>query len=319
MTTITDFEAALAAPIPQLAAVTDDGTLRPLTFDDYVGQDSAKTRLQVHIAAALARGDRLDHVLLVGPPGSGKTTLAHIIAGAMHQPMTVVAHPLKEADLLEVLYEMGSGILFIDEIHRWGRLSAQQSLLTLLEEGYLSTRWGPEHFPDVTVIAATTMEEKLDPAVKSRFRIRPSVEDYTETDMALIVEGMAGRAGVVLDRETALVLGRAAAGVPRNARSFVLAARDLALAGVPTTAESILGFCDTAPDGLTLRHMSYLQRLRDLGNRAGLETMSARLRLHPEAVKEIEQLLFDRRYIGAESRGRVLTAQGRRRLDGQAA
>lgn len=290
--------------------------LRPRNFDEYIGQPVLKNRLVVAVQSALARNQPLGHVLLFGPPGTGKTSLAEVITQRLGQPMVVMTRPGTEKDLLAALYQLEQGVLFIDEIHRWPRAS-QECLLTLLEDGYVDTKWGQEDFPNVTVIAATTEREKVIAPVRDRFPIRPEWEPYTDNEMALIVKGIAHRADMELPDDMAMAFGRAGGGVPRNARSLVLAARDLycALNTVPTI-EEVLAFCQIGADGLTKPHMDYLRYLADLGGQAGLTTMAARLRMHVAAVTDIERLLVDRRLIGYEPAGRTLTVGGRRRLDG---
>lgn len=302
--------------------IAPNGTLHdqlgPTSLDEYVGQQRAKTRLAVHIAAAKQSDEPLPHVLLSATPGAGKTTLARLIGGELGRDVAEVARPCSPNEFVEYLYETdGEGVVIIDEVHRWS-LGQQRSLLTLMEEGFIELKWGREEFADLTIIAATTEIQKLDPAFVDRFPIQPPFTPYTEDELALIVTGMCTRAGLAIDGDTRTVLARACSGVPRIARSLVVAARDLTqVMGTVPTGEAILDFCQIEPDGLSVDHLAYMNVLNSAANgQAGLNVLSTRLRMHPQRVAELERILIDRNYIGLDTRGRVLTAKGRKRVRG---
>jgi Holliday junction resolvasome RuvABC ATP-dependent DNA helicase subunit len=292
----------------------------PTTFDQFVGQVETRRRLDVHIRASMEKQRPLPHVLLVGTPGSGKTTLARLMAERLGDNFITISRPPTEAQLREALYELEAGVLFVDEAQDLS--PKQQSMfLPLLEEGKLEGRWGTDEFPFLTVCMATTDPQKLiDPLASptaGRFPIRPYFEPYSDDELARIVAGMAQRAKIDVTADEAIILGTACAGVPRRARSFVFAARDLADAeGRRPTADEVLAFCQVDRDGLTRDHRDYLEALAHLNARAGAELLASRLRMAPKTLRDTEVLLIDRNYIRREAHGRVLTADGRRRITG---
>lgn len=293
--------------------MNDDRVLAPGTWGDYIGQDALKARLDVHIEASRQRRKPLDHMLLVGPPGAGKSTIAELTAARLDDPIVTLRKPPTPRQLLQALYELGAGILFLDEIHCIPARQ-QNELLSLLEAGVLDTDSGPVEFEFITVIGATTERDKLIGPLRDRFMIQPRWVGYTDDEMRRILLGMAGRAGVEIADDTAHALGQAAAGVPRHARRFVVAARDMTLKGLPVTAETVLEFCDTEPDGLTAAHLDYLHALLANTGRAGIDVIATRLQESKQNVAQLERMLLDKRLITLDSTGRILTAAGRARI-----
>lgn len=294
-----------------MTLMTEHEAVAPPSLAEFVGQEPVKQRLAVHIEAAKRARRPLPHVLLMTDPGMGKSTLARLIADSFSEPMVEITQPSGTDELLEKLYELEGGVLFIDEVHRWSK-TQQRNLLTLCEEGYIDTRYGREKFPWLTVIAATTEPQELEQPFIDRFPIRPSFTPYTAEDMRVIIAGMAARTGVELTDEAIDVLAGACTGCPRIARHLVLDAKAL---GDSPTGEEILAFAQIAPDGLTVEHLDYLNMLMSCqGGRAGLDVLVNRLRSHNKVLRGLERILLDRGYIAYDSRGRVLTAAGRRRL-----
>ena len=248
-----------------MSEVDADQALRPRSWEEFVGQEGLKTRLDTHIRSALSRTRPLDHVLLATAPGMGKSTMAEVIASRLGDPFVAVSRPLTSVHLARVLQGLEAGVLFLDEVHRLPK-ATQEDLLPLLEDGYLDTQQGRVVLPWLTIIAATTEPEKIIPPLFDRFMIRPAFTAYSGGEMVRIVSGMALRAGAALSPETIAGVARAAGGVPRNARSLVVAARDLAEAhGTAPSTEDILALVQVDPDGLSQNHLSYF----DLKNAAG--------------------------------------------------
>jgi holliday junction DNA helicase RuvB len=290
-------------------------TLRALSFDEYVGQEPLKRRLAVHIQAAVADQRMLDHVLLAGPPGYGKTSVAQIIARDLGDPFACLTMPVKPVALASLLRQWGGGILLLDEIHR-ASASQQEDLLNLLQDGYLQTPSGRRvEVQHLTIIGATTEPDKIIAPLYDRFPIKPTFVDYSDDEMADIVMGMADKVGLELDPAYALALGQASGGIPRNARQLVLATRDLYIStGRDPIIADVLELCGTESDGLSAGHVEYLRHLADLGGHAGLQILATMLRLHPSIVCELERLLVKRQLVMYSSVGRELTELGFRRV-----
>lgn len=290
-----------------------DDPLRARSWDQFIGQADMRRRLNTHIQAALAERRMLPHVLLAGPPGFGKTTLAQIIGSDLGDRLQFVTMPI---DLGPVLRQwQPGGILFLDEIHRATK-AQQEDLLPLLEPGsgteaYIQLKTGGRlSVPHITVIGATTEADKIIPPLYDRFTIKPSFVDYSDEEMGQIVIGMADRMGLDIPDSLAIALGQATGGTPRNAKQLVFAARDLACSGEPATLGNILALSGREADGLTVEHLKYLDLLAQQDGRAALPTMSALLRLHPSTVRELERLLLTRGLVQYSPQGRTLTSLG---------
>ena len=289
-------------------------SLRPRRLEDYVGQAALKAELEVRMESALTRGKPLDHVLLTGRPGYGKTSLAQIIAAEMDEPFIGLTGALKLHELAEIV-RTHQGVLFLDEIHRWSPKD-QESLLTLIEDGYLDIGNGRViDVPWLTVVAATTERQRLIEPLVRRFPFAPEFDDYSEDEMVRIVLDMGERAGTFIDVDDAQVFARATAGRPRQARNLVLAYRDLDVIraeGELVDAEDVLKMVRVDPDGLGVLHYRYLQHLAEHceGGQGGLKTMCNLLGLKEGAVMDLERLLLSRGLIQLGNRGRLLTSAG---------
>lgn len=298
---------------------TNDGDpLRVQTWDEYRGQRSLKARLSIQIEAANKEGRWLDHVLLIGPPGFGKTTLAQLIAREMDEPfkMLKMSSAMQPRVIETILRSWEGGVLFLDELHNASK-AIQHELLTLLEDGYVTLKNGQRlKHGFLTVIGATTEPEMLLPPLRSRFRIRPAFENYTDAEMTEIIIDMARKVGIEIDSKLASELAHATGGTPRFAKSFVGAVRDLQAIGMEATLDAVLDLLAIDVDGLTYDHLSYLHALNDLGGLAGLEKLTNMTRLHPATIKELELLLIRRKLITYESTGRQLTQSGTRKVLG---
>lgn len=286
---------------------------RVYDWDDYQGQSRLKERLQVHVDGAMDRGDRLDHILLFGPPGCGKTTLGGIIANKMYMPYATFLMPIKDEVLMRIV-NTHDGVALFDEIHRLSP-KQQENLLPLIEDGFIQLPDGGKMYAGdrFTVIGATTEPENIIEPLRDRFPIRPVFDDYSDRDIAKIIEGMGKRLGDVwMTRRQAVRLARACGGVPRNAKMFVKMAQDLG--GYDVNVDEILRICRVTGDGLTYDHVSYLRSLDDCGGKAGVDILQAHVRLSKTAMIDLERLLIKRDMIQYTKGGRVLTSKGYKAL-----
>jgi Holliday junction DNA helicase RuvB len=285
-------------------------TFRVKQWDEYVGQNALKERLSLHIDSALDRMEPLDHILLVGPPGCGKTTLANIISSQAEREFVSFIMPIKPQMMRRVI-QMHHGIALFDEIHRLPPRQ-QEELLPLIEDGYYQMENGVRIENDqLTIIGATTEPEKIITPLYDRFKIKPPFDEYSDEEMSQIVRGMALSIGIELDEKDSMIYGRACGGVPRNAGEIVSMMRDIIFARdtIPTVKE-VLNRCRLSEDGLTEMHNRYLVVLMNSGGAAGLEILVAHLRLPKPIIVSLERLLVKRSLIEYTKQGRSLTGNG---------
>lgn len=290
----------------------------PTSLNEYVGQEDMKRRLRVYIEASQAMVKPLPHVLLTASPGQGKTALARVLANEVQDPLCIFdIAKMTPAQFTQAMTQFPGGVLFLDEVHL-AKKPQQDQLLTVMEEGYMATPYGPVEIGWLTVIAATTEPEKLSTAFISRFPIRPEFAPYTDKEAAHIVQQMARRAELTIPEEVALGLGKAAAGTPRMARDLVIAYRALAHGGQRVSIEQVLDLVGVDQEGLSEKHLQYLKILRQMGF-AGENIICARLRANPAVVRDLERVLLDRELIALTPKGRTLTAAGIARAAGKQA
>ena len=233
-----DFENRIVSPEYN---VNDDDTelsLRPKTLNDYIGQDKVKDNLSIYIKAALQRKESLDHVLLYGPPGLGKTTLSSIIAREMGVNLRVTSGPAieKQGDLVAILTSLNEGdVLFIDEIHRLSR-NVEEILYPAMEDFSLdiiigkgpSARSIRLDVPHFTLVGATTRSGQLTAPLRDRFGVLLRLELYTPEQLGQIVKRSAGILGIPIDDEGALEIASRSRGTPRIANRLLKRVRDIA-------------------------------------------------------------------------------------------
>ncbi|MBQ4100467.1 MAG: Holliday junction branch migration DNA helicase RuvB, partial [Oscillospiraceae bacterium] len=233
-----DFENRIVAPDCSLEDSGVEVSLRPQTLDEYVGQKKAKENLKVYIDAAKGRGEALDHVLLYGPPGLGKTTLSNIIANEMNVNIKTTSGPAieKAGDLVALLTSLEQNdILFIDEIHRLSR-SIEEVLYPAMEDYTISIMTGKGSYassvdiplPKFTLIGATTRAGQLTGPLRDRFGIIERLEMYSPEELASIITRSAGILGIECELDGAEELARRSRGTPRIANRLLKRVRDFA-------------------------------------------------------------------------------------------
>ena len=233
-----DFENRIVSP--EYSATDDDSetSLRPKTLDDYIGQDKVKDNLSIYIKAALGRKEALDHVLLYGPPGLGKTTLSSIIAREMGVNLRVTSGPAieKQGDLVAILTSLNEGdVLFIDEIHRLPR-NVEEILYPAMEDFSVDIILGKGpsarsirlDVPHFTLVGATTRSGQLTAPLRDRFGVLLRLELYTPEQLGKIVKRSAGILGIPIDDEGALEIASRSRGTPRIANRLLKRVRDIA-------------------------------------------------------------------------------------------
>ncbi len=318
-------EPELEQPIPQENKAFLDQTLRPASWDEYVGQDAIKNNLHILISAAKERGTPPEHILFYGPPGLGKTTLAHLIARELGGSLRSTSGPAIErvGDLAALLTNLEPGdILFIDEIHRLGR-QIEEVLYPAMESGVLniiigkgpSARTLDLPLPPFTLIAATTRVADLSAPLRSRFSGGVfRLEFYSEEDVAKIITRSAKILGVEVEDEGVREIARRSRATPRTANYLLKRARDYAqLKRVPLSKKIVsesLGMLEVDELGLTPLDRKLLDAIitRFSGGPVGVSAIAAALAEEPNTISEVhEPFLLQLGLIERTPRGRVAT------------
>ena len=303
-----------------------ESSLRPSSFEDYVGQEKIKSNLAIAIAAAKKRADVLDHVLFYGPPGLGKTTLAHIIAAQMGAAIKVTAAPMieKAGDLAAILTNLQSGdVLFIDEIHRLSP-AIEEVLYSAMEDFRLDIIIGSGpaaqtikiDIPHFTLIGATTRAGMISAPLRDRFGMQFRLQFYTHAELARIVQIASVKLGKESAADASAEIARRSRGTPRIALRLLRRIRDFAEvrdegAISHDRAREGLEALGVDEQGFDEMDIKYLEILFDAKRRAlGLSTIAAALSEDEGTIEDvIEPYLLANGYIERTAKGRLASAK----------
>ena len=311
---------------PELEDIQEErveNSLRPKTLDEYIGQDKVKNNMKIYIEAAKKRGEPLDHVLLYGPPGLGKTTLANIISNEMNSNIKITSGPAieKPGDLAALLTNLSEfDVLFIDEIHRLNK-SVEEILYPALEDYTLDIMIGKGpsarsirlDLPKFTLIGATTRAGALATPLRDRFGIINHLELYKTKDLTTIVKRSASILDLQIDEEAAIEIARRSRGTPRIANRLLRRVRDYAAVlgdGNITLkiAKTALGKLEIDEVGLDDIDRKILETMiiKYNGRPIGIDTIATTIGEEPETVEDVyEPYLIQIGFIARTARGRI--------------
>ena len=328
-----DDEIRLSDPEVRLEEEELEVSLRPRSFNDFIGQDSVRDQLSIFIEAAQGRREALDHVLLVGPPGLGKTTLAGIIAGEMGVSIRTTSGPALErkADIAAILTNLQEGdILFIDEIHRLGR-SVEEVLYPAMEDYQLdiiigqgpSARTIRLDVPPFTMVGATTRAGLITTPLRDRFGVTHRLEYYNAAELSKIAARSASILGVEAEEDGLMEIAGRSRGTPRVCNRLLRRVRDYAQVKAEgritrDIARSALGLLEVDGEGLDKVDREILRLIIEKfdGGPVGLSTLAVAVGEERDTIEDVyEPYLLQRGMLKRTPRGRVVTRLAYEHLD----
>lgn len=302
--------------------MSDEKNFRPLTFDDYMGQEKAKKILKIAIKAAQIKEDCLDHMLISGSSGQGKTTLARIIANESGQKLKLFSAPSikKVGDMIDILQQVEKDdILCIDECHSLGK-KIQETLFLSMENFTINANIDGEvicqKLPHFTVIAMTTSIAGLELPMRNRFQLHINLVPYNEDNMVTIVKNVFNAMKVEINEECAKLVAGCSRGVPRNANSYCRRVYDVAL--VTNDGEineevvrDTFDLMDINEYGLNNMDMAYLKWLYDARKTVGVDAIALGLGTDKKSIETVvEPYVISNGFATKGPRGRKITQKG---------
>jgi len=325
-------EKPVTGPEAEPGEIKAESLLRPRTLSEFVGQDRLKENLRVYIEAARQRGEQLDHVLLHGPPGLGKTTLAHIIARELGSKINVASGPVFQspAELLSILTQLEErDVVFIDEIHRLNKV-VEEHLYPAMEEFRceLIVDKGPHarhyslNIEPFTIVGATTRAGMLTPPMRSRFGVVARLEFYSTDDIMAIVLRSAGVLGIKIDEQGAGEIAKRSRGTPRIANRILRRVRDFSqVEGTGAIDRDIVEYSLNRLniDGLGLDEMDrkILKVIAEqfCGGPAGIKSIAVAVSEEEDTIEDVyEPFLIQKGFLQRTARGRKITGKGLRHI-----